>query len=479
MAELKQSGGVLVNAGPSLVASQVTDLTPRQIVAYLDEHIVGQTEAKKMVAIALRNRLRRQKLPKDLAREVTPKNILMVGPTGVGKTEIARRLAKLIRAPFVKVEATKFTEVGYVGRNVESMVRDLVAVAARMVREELIEKYRSEARSAAIDCMVDALVPSGKKESHATGIPTFLSFMNQTPPKEEPAPSQGGPSDATKAKMRRLVEEGKLDDREVEFELTLPAPETDESLENGFAIIDMMKMMNKTRTKKVKTTVAKGLEMLQVQEAEKLLDEDMVAEEAIKLAEETGIIFIDEIDKVANGSSHGADVSREGVQRDLLPIIEGCQVKTKYGVVNTDYILFIAAGAFAQAKPSDLVAELQGRLPLRVELTSLGADELTRILTEPRHSLVQQYQALLETEGVTVQFEPEALRRIAELAESANHSVENIGARRLHSLLEKLLEDVNYAAEDYCDQPYVIDVEKVETSLSKLVRDTDLNRYLL
>lgn len=452
----------------------VQGLTPRQIVAYLDEHIVGQAEAKKCVAIALRNRARRMNLPADLAAEVTPKNILMVGPTGVGKTEIARRLAKLVGAPFVKVEATKFTEVGYVGRDVESMVRDLAERAFRMVQERMVQELRPQAGEAALERMVDFLVP-GSRPSEGQGIPTFAAFLKGAPEPSEPAPSKEG----TRGKMRRLLEEGKLDDREVEIEVV--EKRLDYAAEGNVAMInmnDMLAEMMPAKKKRLKVKVKEGLELLGEEEAERLVDKDKAGREALRLAAEEGIIFIDEIDKVCKAGHHGADVSREGVQRDLLPIVEGTVVRTKWGPLPTDHILFIAAGAFQMSSPSDLVPELQGRLPLRVELKSLGAAELARILEEPKHSLVAQYQALMATEGVDLIFDASAAPRIAELAEHINRESENIGARRLHTLMERLLEEVSYAAEDYRGT-LTIDADYVNNKLASLAQDADLSRYLL
>lgn len=451
-------------------------LTPRQIVGYLEEHIVGQSEAKKAVAVALRNRARRSALPEDLAAEVTPKNILMVGPTGVGKTEIARRLAKLVGAPFVKVEATKFTEVGYVGRDVESMVRDLAEAACRLTRSKLAAAQASRAREAALERMVDFLVPGSRPEQPKNGgIPTFAAFLKGAPEPSAPALKNEG----ARGKMRRLLEEGKLDDREVEIELPEKALDFGAD-QNGMVnpMGDMLKDMMPRKTRRLKVKVKEGLELLAEDEADKLVDDDLAAREGLKLAAEQGIIFIDEIDKVADSGHRGADVSREGVQRDLLPIVEGTVVRTKWGPLATDHILFIAAGAFQTASPGDLVPELQGRLPLRVELNSLGAEELARILVEPKHSLISQYQALLATEGVTLDFKPEAVRRLAELAEGINRESENIGARRLHTLMERLLEEVSFSPEDY-QGIVTIDADYVNKKVGALAAQGDLSRYLL
>lgn len=453
-------------------------LTPRQIVAYLDRYIVGQAEAKKAVAVALRNRVRRQALPPELAAEVTPKNILMAGPTGVGKTEIARRLAKLVGAPFVKVEATKFTEVGYVGRDVESMVRDLAEVACRMVREKLVADKTPEAREAAIERMIDFLVPGLAPKSEG-GIPTFAAFLKGVAP-QEPKPAAEPSHEGARGKMRRLLEEGKLDDREVEIEVAEKALDLGAEQNGVISMGDMLKDMMPRKTKRLKVKVKDGLALLQEEEAEKLVDSDYAGREGLKLAESEGIIFIDEIDKVtAAAGGRGADVSREGVQRDLLPIVEGSVVRTKWGPLATDHILFIAAGAFQTSSPSDLVPELQGRLPIRVELDSLGAEELARILVEPRHNLIEQYQALLGTEGLQLSFTDGAVKRIAVLAEEANRSEDNIGARRLHTMVERLLEDYSFAPEDYRDAPQVIDEARVDEKLASLVENSDLSRYLL
>lgn len=453
-------------------------LQPAAIVAYLDRYIVGQTEAKRAVAVALRNRVRRRRLPEELAAEITPKNILMVGPTGVGKTEIARRLASLVQAPFVKVEATKFTEVGYVGRDVESMVRDLVEAAVRMVKERMAAEKTDSAASAARERMIDYLVPV-KRSGEGGGIPTFMSYLKGV---EADEPSQGPEmKDSTRDKMRRLLEEGKLDDREVEIEVqeTPPATGMDQSA-MGVNIGEMLGSFMPKRTKRRRVKVKDGLRILQTEEAEKLIDTDRAHQEAIKSAQDEGIIFIDEIDKVvASENRGGADVSREGVQRDLLPIVEGCTVPTKYGPVKTDHMLFIAAGAFQSVKPSDLVPELQGRLPLRVELSALRKEDLSKILTEPRHNLLDQYKALLSTEGVELCFTADGIDRLAELAERTNRESENIGARRLHTMLERVLEDVSFSASDYAGQTVTIDRAAVDKKLADIAANVDLRRYLL
>ena len=444
-------------------------LTPRQIVAELDKHVVGQRAAKRAVAIALRNRLRRQRLPAELAEDVAPKNILMIGPTGVGKTEIARRLARLANAPFIKVEATKFTEVGYVGRDVESMVRDLVERAIEMVREERTTEVREKAQAAAEERLLDTLLP---------------------PP---PAPP-GAPDDAagrdqaqkTREWFREQLREGRLDHRTVEIEVhDAASPQfqivSGSSVEEvGINLKDMMPGFFQGRTKRRKVKVPEALQLLAREEEQKLIDMDSVSRTAIARVEESGIIFVDEIDKIAGREgSHGPDVSREGVQRAILPIVEGTTVNTKYGPVRTDHVLFIAAGAFHVSKPSDLIPELQGRFPIRVELEALGRDDFVRILTEPRSALIKQYTALLETEGVTLTFTPEAITAIAELATRVNDRTENIGARRLHTVMERLLDEVSFEAPDLSERSITIDEPYVTRMLADIVRDEDLSRYVL
>ncbi len=444
-----------------------TELTPRQIVAELDKHIIGQSAAKRAVAIALRNRWRRMQVPEELRQEITPKNILMIGPTGVGKTEIARRLAKLANAPFVKVEATKFTEVGYVGRDVDSIVKELVDVSVKITREQEMEKVRVRAADAAEERVLDALLPQPRRMGFST---------------DEPLQPRDG---ETRQKFRKMLREGQLDDREIELELrALPmgveimAPpgmeEMQQQLQSMFANLGG----NKTRTRKVRVKEAQKL--LLDEEAAKLINEDELKLQALRNAEQNGIVFIDEIDKVTRRQETlGADVSREGVQRDLLPLVEGSTVSTKYGTVKTDHMLFIASGAFSLSKPSDLIPELQGRLPIRVELDSLKAEDFVRILTEPDASLTTQYKALMQTEGVDVKFDESGVKRIAEIAHQVNERTENIGARRLHTVMERLLETVSYDASEKSGSTLTIDAKYVDDHLGNLVKNEDLSRYIL
>ncbi len=440
------------------------ELTPREIVAELDKHVVGQTAAKRSVAIALRNRIRRQKLPPEVAEEILPKNILMIGPTGVGKTEIARRLARLSNSPFLKVEASKFTEVGYVGRDVESMIRDLVEIAIDMVREEKLDEVAEKAEAAAEERLLDLLVPA-------------------------PAPTDGDRGESyqrTREKIRQQLHEGKLDDRTVEIEVrdrNLPSFEiiTNTGVEEmGINIKDMLPGLFGQKTKKRKARVAEAMEHLIQEEEQRLIDMDQVTRLAVERVEQSGIVFLDEVDKIAGRESgHGPDVSREGVQRDILPIVEGTTVNTRYGMVRTDYILFIAAGAFHVSKPSDLIPELQGRFPIRVELQSLTLEDFVKILTEPKSALIKQYTALLETEGVKLSFTDEALHEIARYAALVNEQTENIGARRLHTIMERVLDEISFEGPELKKRTAKVDAAYVQKQLAELVKNEDLSRYIL
>lgn len=472
-----------------LLGEGMDKLIPSSVVQYLDRYIVGQEKAKRAVAIALRNRVRRKQLPPELAQEIAPKNILMVGPTGVGKTEIARRLADLMDAPFVKVEATKFTEVGYVGRDVESMVRDLVEYAVHHVKRAMAEGVQGEALMHAQERLVDYLLPA-RKENSTTGIPTFLNYVNnmnnEEKKEEQPSDNDGRPRKSTHDRMLNMLKAGKLDEREVEIELTensspISTMSNGEVGAIGINISDMLSGIMPKKTKKRRMKVKDALHALQAEEAEKLVDNEAAARIALERVQQEGIIFIDEIDKIISrgGHSTGADVSREGVQRDLLPIVEGSTVNTKYGAVKTDHILFIAAGAFHENKPSDLVPELQGRFPIRVELSALGKEELRRILTEPEHNLIRQSTALLGTEGVKLVFTDDAVDEIASMAERMNMELENIGARRLHTIMEQLLEEISFSAPEHSGETVTIDREFVQKRLQPLIGDKDLSRYLL
>jgi ATP-dependent HslUV protease ATP-binding subunit HslU len=459
---------------PERSATAVDALTPREVVTELDKYVIGQGKAKRAVAIALRNRIRRQRLPQEMADEVTPKNILMIGPTGVGKTEIARRLARLAQSPFIKVEASKFTEVGYVGRDVESMVRDLVELAVDMVRAERVEEVQDKARAGGEERLLDLLLP-----------PTRPSAGG-----EEPAAVRDQAT-RTRERFREQLREGRLDDRVVELEVRdtgMPSFEViaGTSVEEiGVNLKDMMGNMFQGRSKTRRLKVPEALEYLVSEEQSKLVDMESVGRDAVRRVEQAGIIFIDEIDKIASrdamgGSGHGGpDVSREGVQRDILPIVEGTTVNTKHGMVKTDHILFIAAGAFHVSKPSDLIPELQGRFPIRVELEPLTRDDFVRILTEPRNALVKQYMALIGTEDVALSFTPGAVNRIADFAARVNEITENIGARRLHTVMERLLDELSFEAPNLGHQSITIDEAYVDRMLADIVKNEDLSRYIL
>jgi ATP-dependent HslUV protease ATP-binding subunit HslU len=440
----------------------MNEMTPKEIVSELDKHIVGQADAKRSVAIALRNRWRRQHVDPAMREEITPKNILLIGPTGVGKTEIARRLARLANAPFIKIEATKFTEVGYVGRDVESIIRDLADSAVKMMRESEMEKVQTRAFDAAEDRILDILLPE------ADG-----GMMSDT-------------AQSTRQKMRKKLREGDLDDKEVEVDVNMMpmgveimAPPGMEEMTSQLQ--GMFQNMGSGRTKPRKMKIAKAMKVLQEEEAAKLVNDEDIKVKAVEAVEQNGIVFLDEIDKICKRSDHGSggEVSREGVQRDLLPIVEGSIVSTKYGVIKTDHILFIASGAFHLTKPSDLIPELQGRFPIRVELSALSADDFVRILTEPNASLTEQYVALMATEGVNLSFSTDGIKRIAEMGWQVNEKTENIGARRLHTILERLLEDISYNAPDLMDKSIVIDAAYVDNHLAEFVEDEDLSRYIL
>lgn len=440
----------------------MTALTPQEIVEQLDKHIIGQSAAKRAVAIALRNRWRRAQIEPNMRNEITPKNILMIGPTGVGKTEIARRLAKLSGAPFIKIEATKFTEVGYVGRDVESIIRDLVDVAIKMTRSEAMEAVGAQAEDAAEERVLDALLPSAR---------TVDEVQNS--------------DNATRQQFRKMLREGKLNDKEIEVEVEsaaigveIMAPPGMEEMTNQLQ--GLFQNLGQNRTKKRRLKVHHALKLLTEEAAGKLVNEDDIRATALENVQENGIVFLDELDKIAQRTgSSGPDVSREGVQRDLLPLVEGCTVSTKYGLINTDHILFIASGAFHLSKPSDLIPELQGRLPNRVELEPLSVDDFYRILTEPDASLTEQYQALLGTEGLTVNFEQDGIKRVAEMAFEINEQSENIGARRLHTVMERLLEALSFTASSMSGQQITIDAQYVENHLGELIKQEDLAKYIL
>ena len=442
----------------------MTSMTPREIVQELDKHIIGQADAKRAVAIALRNRWRRSQIEPGLREEITPKNILMIGPTGVGKTEIARRLARLANAPFIKVEATKFTEVGYVGRDVESIIRDLIDAAIKMARQEEMENVKARAEVAAEERVLDALLPG-------------VSGWSGDESGEEESP--------TRQKFREKLRKGDLDDKDIDIEMNagqvgveIMAPPGMEEMSNQLQNMFQNLHANRTKTRKLK--VKEALKALQEEEADKMINDEDIKLSAVEAVEQNGIVFIDEIDKICKRGDHGGpDVSREGVQRDLLPLVEGCTVSTKYGMVKTDHILFIASGAFHLSKPSDLIPEMQGRFPIRVELNALEASDFIRILTEPDASLTEQYAALLKTEGVNLCFAPEGIARIAEISWEVNERTENIGARRLHTVLERLLETISYDAPEKASETVTVDAAYVDRQLGEVARDEDLSRYIL
>jgi ATP-dependent HslUV protease ATP-binding subunit HslU len=451
----------------SAASSPTPVMTPREIVSELDRYIVGQKDAKRAVAIALRNRWRRQLVPEDLREEIAPKNIIMIGPTGVGKTEISRRLAKLAQAPFIKVEASKFTEVGYVGRDVESIIRDLTDLAVNMVKEEEKQNVEIKAREVAEERVLDLLLPAASASVDGEAV-------------------DGSRLQGTRDKLKKMLREGKMDERFVEIEMTQTAmpmievltPQGMEGME--FNLKEMFSNLLPKKTKKKTVKIPEALDIITQEEAAKLIDMDKVISEAVRRVEQSGIVFLDEIDKIAGReSTHGPDVSREGVQRDLLPIVEGSTVNTKYGMVKTDHILFIASGAFHAAKPSDLIPEFQGRFPIRVELSSLGKEDFVRILTEPKNALLKQYAALLETERVHVTFRDDAILEIALIAADVNERTENIGARRLHTILERLLDDISFSAPEMPGKDVEIDAQYVRDRLAPILSNEDLSRYIL
>ncbi|QTD43320.1 ATP-dependent protease ATPase subunit HslU [Sporosarcina sp. Te-1] len=461
------------------------ELTPRELTAYLDRYIVGQDNAKKAVAVAIRNRFRRSLLDDEERREVIPKNILMIGPTGVGKTEIARRIARLVHAPFVKVEATKFTEVGYVGRDVESMVRDLTEASVRIVREKQREAVKGQAAKHAEERLVELLVPDKKKKGNMQN--PFEMLFGQKTEQEQPDQSELNEVKQKRSDILERLRAGLLEEELITVDVTMQQPSMFDALQGsgmeqmGASMQDALSSLMPKKTAKRKMKVKDARKVLEAEEADKLIDQDEIARKAIELAEQSGIIFIDEMDKIASkgGSGSSADVSREGVQRDILPIVEGSTVTTKYGAVKTDFILFIAAGAFHMSKPSDIIPELQGRFPIRVELDKLSKDDFVRILKEPDFSLVRQYEKLLATEEVHIEFADDAINRIAEIAFEVNDSTENIGARRLHTILEKLLEDLSYEAADIGPATIKITVAYVDEKLKNIVKNKDLSHFIL
>ena len=450
----------------------MSSMTPREIVEELDKHIIGQNDAKRSVAIALRNRWRRRQVSEELSNEITPKNILMIGPTGVGKTEIARRLARLAKAPFIKVEATKFTEVGYVGREVDSIIRDLADMAVKMTREEEIEKVQPRAEDAAEEQVLDILLPPARDGSS--------EWDGES---KEVAGNEG--DGAARQRFRKLLREGKLNDKEIEIEVTAPGMGVEIFGPPGMEemtgqLQNLMQNMGGKKSRKRKLPIKQALKLLTEEEAGRLINDEDIKLTALDRVEQDGIVFLDEMDKIVGRSeSHGADVSREGVQRDLLPLVEGCTVSTKYGMVKSDHVLFIASGAFQLNKPSDLIPELQGRLPIRVELEALTAEDFCRILTEPNASLTEQYTALMGSEGVTLSFSEDGVRRVAEIAFQVNEQTENIGARRLHTMMERLLESISFEAPDRAGEEFVIDAEYVDHIMKEVVSDEDLTRYIL
>ncbi|MBN1832178.1 MAG: ATP-dependent protease ATPase subunit HslU [Deltaproteobacteria bacterium] len=455
-------------------------LTPREIVSELDKYIIGQAHAKRSVAIALRNRWRRQQVPPDLRDEIAPKNIIMMGPTGVGKTEIARRLARLAESPFLKVEATKFTEVGYVGRDVESMIRDLTELAVSMAKKKEQENVKVKAHELAEERLLDILLPKRREDSREEEGGSEKEKVLEVVKAEKPE------SKSTREKLRRLLRDGKLNARNVEIETTnqnIPMVEVFSNTgmeEIEFNIREVFGNVFPSKKKRRLVKIPEALEILFQEESQRLIDMDSVIDEAVRMTEQNGIIFLDELDKIAgNESRHGPDVSREGVQRDLLPIVEGSTVTTKYGMVKTDHILFIAAGAFNASKPSDLLPELQGRFPIRVELDSLTQEDFLRILSEPKNALITQYKALLETEGIDLQFEKSAIEEIASMASKVNERMENIGARRLHTVMEKLLDEISFDAPDMSTEKVIIDKKYVLKKLTDILEDENLSRYIL
>ncbi len=474
---------VIYLAGEVDEEARLDEMSPRQIVTELDKHVVGQRNAKRAVAIALRNRVRRQKLPPEMAVDVMPKNIIMIGSTGVGKTEIARRLARMSNSPFLKVEASKFTEVGYVGRDVESMIRDLTEISVEMTRQEKSEEVAEKAELNVEERILDLLLPPRRT---AVGFYDFDSDTAEETPTDEDTPAQDEQAQRTREKLRTQLRSGKLDNRLVELDvrernfpvIELAGPQGVEEM--GINMKDMLGNLFQGRTKRRKMRVDEAMEYLMQEEEERLIDMDQVARAAIERVENSGIIFLDEIDKIAGRESgHGPDVSREGVQRDILPIVEGTTVNSRYGMVRTDHILFVAAGAFHVSKPSDLIPELQGRFPIRVELESLTIEDFKRILTEPRNALIKQYQAMMDTEGVKIEFTSDAIDSIANFAAQVNQQTEDIGARRLQTIMEKLLEEISFEGPDLEPKQQRIDATYVQGMLSETVKDQDLSRYIL